>query len=268
MTDSLRERVAKWRWERDGMTSPWEDCLDDEEKEDDMKVADELIAMILPSEAGLREAIETFIKTRGIHAGPHVYDPSVQNCQACEISYIEAEAILDAALAAAPAEEKGEECTVCGRTDGTHSCEFHSPTPSPDAKDERIRNLEKAFAMATDSRNRLWKRLNENAPDALRDVAQRLLAAIDRAMVEDDDLPDGIDGTLIDDLREALAPASPAKDAPAASEKRGERKRMVCSCGVMRFPDGLGKSTDGHFVHWDATAQVWCGPVVESEEKE
>jgi hypothetical protein len=39
----------------------------------------------------------------------------------------------------------------------------------------------------------------------LRDVAQRLLSAIDRAMVEDDDLPDGIDGTLIDDLREALA---------------------------------------------------------------
>jgi hypothetical protein len=39
----------------------------------------------------------------------------------------------------------------------------------------------------------------------LRDVAQRLLSAIDRAMVEDDDLPDGIDGTLIDDLREVLA---------------------------------------------------------------
>jgi hypothetical protein len=61
-----------------------------------------------------------------------------------------------------------------------------------------------------------YDELVERAPpgdQGLRGVAQRLLAAIDRAMVEDDDLPDGIDGTLIDDLREALV-----------SKKGGEEK--------------------------------------------
>jgi hypothetical protein len=43
-------------------------------------------------------------------------------------------------------------------------------------------------------------------PDGgLREVAQRVLDAIDRAEAEDDDLPDGIDGDLIDDLRSALS---------------------------------------------------------------
>ena len=33
---------------------------------------------------GLREALDIFIATRGKHDGPHVYDPTVQTCQACE----------------------------------------------------------------------------------------------------------------------------------------------------------------------------------------
>ena len=46
----------------------------------------------------------------------------------------------------------------------------------------------------------------------LMSVAIRLLAAIDRAMAEDDDLPDGIDGTLIDDLRDALTTTTPTSE--------------------------------------------------------
>ena len=46
----------------------------------------------------------------------------------------------------------------------------------------------------------------------LRKVAQRVLDAIDRAEAEDDDLPDGIDGELIDDLRDALTTLG--KDTP------------------------------------------------------
>jgi NTP pyrophosphatase (non-canonical NTP hydrolase) len=59
----------------------------------------------------------------------------------------------------------------------------------------------------------------------LRDVAQRLLWAIDRAMVEDDYLPDGIDETLIDDLREALA-APPSDQGRAMRDILAERKRQ------------------------------------------
>jgi hypothetical protein len=51
----------------------------------------------------------------------------------------------------------------------------------------------------------------------LREVAERLFAAIDRAVAEDDDLPDGIDGTLIDDLRYVLA-TRPSPDAGLLSE--------------------------------------------------
>ena len=59
--------------------------------------------------------------------------------------------------------------------------------------------------------------------------------------------------------------SSPDAPPPAPAETPA-RKRMVCSCGAMKFPDGLAKATDGRFIHWDSAAQVWCGPVVEASE--
>ena len=63
-------------------------------------------------------------------------------------------------------------------------------TPETEALCEVIRDFESRVTPASEA--------------GLRSVATRLLAAIDKAMAEDDDLPDGIDGTLIDDLRDAI----------------------------------------------------------------
>jgi hypothetical protein len=102
---------------------------------------------------------------------------------------------------------------------------FSSPSPAPDALRDAAEELLTVADLRGDSDlphpaddEKHWTARMQTAWDdlraalasppsdqGLRDVAQRLLSAIDRAMVEDDDLPDGIDGTLIDDLREALA---------------------------------------------------------------
>jgi hypothetical protein len=121
------------------------------------------------------------------------------------------------------AETPGECCCMNGYTSSV--CPVHASPPS----DQGLRDAAEELLTVADLRGdsdlphpaddeKHWTARMQTAWDdlraalasppsdqGLRDVAQRLLSAIDRAMVEDDDLPDGIDGTLIDDLREALA---------------------------------------------------------------